>query len=395
MRRASTLAGKHTGIGEKEAWPPLPLAQWADTRDTLHMWTQVVGKVRLALAPKMNHWWQVPLYVTCRGLTTSPMPFGTRLCQIDFDFVDHRLRIETSTGERRTLDLKPCPCGDFYDQVMDALGALEVRPHIWPVPVEIPDPIPFRDDHVHFAYDPDAANRHSRILQQAFRVLTKFRARFTGKSSPVHFFWGSFDLAVSRFSGRAAPRHPNVPVMSDRITVPAYSHEVCSVGFWPGGYGFGDPAFYSYVYPTPAGYSEARVEPEGAFSVRRSANSSFRTKSCERQTTPMRRFSPSPRAHMKWRRTSRVGTARRWRTPVPWSGPTRNRLPEWSVRSSLRHPWRSEPASGVEGAGVLRLRSFVAPLSMPDADNRPTNSASRWRQLPSGAGRENENAPKV
>lgn len=255
--RSSTILG--------DAWPPLPLSEWKETRATLHMWTQVVGKVRLALAPKMNHWWQVPLYVTCRGLTTSPMPSGTNLCQIDFDFIDHLLRIETSTGESRALELKPCPCADFYDEVMDALHDLYIRPRVWPVPVEIPDPIPFRKDRVHFAYDPDAAKRHSRILQQSFRVLSEFRARYTGKSSPVHFFWGSFDLAVSRYSGRPAPRHPSVSVMPDRITVPAYSHEVCSVGFWPGGYGFEDPAFYSYVYPTPVGYAEAHVEPQDAF----------------------------------------------------------------------------------------------------------------------------------
>lgn len=265
MTEAITAAGSGAIASSDEIWPPLPLSEWADTRATLHMWTQVVGKVRLALAPKMNHWWQVPLYVTCRGLTTSPMPSGKMLCQIDFDFIDHQLKIETSAGESRALDLKPCPCAEFYDEVMDALHTLGVRPRIWPVPVEIPDPIPFKQDQTHFAYDPDAANRHSRILQQTFRVLSQFRARFTGKSSPVHFFWGSFDLTVSRFSGRRAPRHPNVPVMPDQITVPAYSHEVCSVGFWPGGYGFEDPAFYSYVYPSPAGYAEARVEPEGAF----------------------------------------------------------------------------------------------------------------------------------
>ncbi|HEY3412731.1 MAG TPA: DUF5996 family protein [Armatimonadota bacterium] len=261
----SQAATGNTDASRDETWPPLPLSDWKDTYATLHMWTQVVGKVRLALAPKMNHWWQVPLYVTCRGLTTSPMPSGTRLCQIDFDFIDHVLRIESSTGEARTLGLQPCACADFYDQVIGALEALDIRPHMWPVPVEIPDPIPFKRDRVHSSYDPDAANRHSRILQQAFRVLSEFRARFTGKSSPVHFFWGSFDLTVSRFSGRPAPRHPNVPVMSDRITVPAYSHEVCSVGFWPGGYGYEDPAFYSYVYPTPSGYADAEVEPEGAF----------------------------------------------------------------------------------------------------------------------------------
>ncbi|HEY3268473.1 MAG TPA: DUF5996 family protein [Armatimonadota bacterium] len=264
MMEALTPAAGRAETSRGAIWPALPLSEWADTYATLHMWTQVVGKVRLALAPMMNHWWQAPLYVTVRGLTTSPMPYGSESCSIDFDFIDHKLRMETSAGASRTLDLAPRSVAAFYREVMDALNSMDIHPRIWPVPVEVAEPIPFEQDHAHASYDPDYANRHWRILRQASRVLTEFRARFTGKSSPVHFFWGSFDLSVSRFSGRRAPRHPSVPVMSDRITVPAYSHEVCSVGFWPGGYGFADPAFFSYIYPTPAGYAEARVEPKAA-----------------------------------------------------------------------------------------------------------------------------------
>jgi hypothetical protein len=264
MTRASAPPEERANVSRDDTWPSLPLAEWKDTYATLHMWTQVVGKVRLALAPRINHWWQATLYLTTRGLTTSPMPAGSHLCQIDFDFIDHKLLIGTSAGELRTLELRPRSVADFYGEVMEALHALDVHPHVWPMPVEVPDPIPFDQDHKHASYDPEYANRHWRVLLQVDRVLKEFRGRFTGKASPVHFFFGSFDLTTSRFSGRRAPRHATIPIMSDRVTIPAYSHEVCSVGFWPGGYGFEDPAFYSYIYPAPDGYAEARVEPAGA-----------------------------------------------------------------------------------------------------------------------------------
>jgi hypothetical protein len=265
MTQSSARAEGRVKPSRDDVWPALPLADWKETCSTLHMWMQVVGKVRLALAPMLNHWWQATLYVTPRGLTTSAVPYGDRHCQIDFDFIDHRLLIVTSEGGTRSLELAPRSVADFYHEAMAALHSLDIRPRLWPVPVEVPDPIPFADDHDHASYDPEYANRHWRILRQAHRVLSEFRGRFTGKASPVHFYWGSFDLAASRFSGRRAPRHETIPVMPDSVTMPAYSHEVCSVGFWPGGYGFEDPAFYSYIYPIPVGYAEARVQPEGAF----------------------------------------------------------------------------------------------------------------------------------
>jgi hypothetical protein len=248
-----------------DVWPSLPLTEWQDTCATLHMWTQVVGKVRLARAPMINHWWQVPLYVTCRGLTTSPMPCGTRTFQIDFDFVDHELAIDTSEGTRERFALVPMSVADFYAEVMGRLRSLGLEVRIWTTPVEVADPIPFEKDRVHAAYDPDAVHRFWRILVQADRVLTDFRARFLGKVSPVHFFWGSFDLAVTRFSGRSAPVHPGAPNVADHVMREAYSDEVSSCGFWPGG-GISDvPAFYAYAYPQPPGFADAAVRPKGAF----------------------------------------------------------------------------------------------------------------------------------
>jgi Family of unknown function (DUF5996) len=248
-----------------EAWPSLPFEEWQATCATLHLWTQVVGKIRLALAPPMNHWWQVPLYVTSRGLTTSPIPYGPRTFQIDFDFIDHRLAIQTSDGARESFPLRPQSVADFYREVMSRLRLLGLNIQIWTTPVEIPNPVPFEQDQAHHAYDPDYVHRFWRILVQADRIFTAFRARFVGKASPVHFFWGSFDLAVTRFSGRIASPHPGVPNMADKVTREAYCDEVSSCGFWPGGVGMERPIFYSYAYPAPVGFSEARVRPGAAF----------------------------------------------------------------------------------------------------------------------------------
>jgi hypothetical protein len=246
-------------------WPALPFAPWRDTYATLHMWTQIVGKTRLALAPMQNHWWQVPLYVTPRGLTTSAIPYGERSFAVDFDFIDHRLVVEASDGASRALALKPRPVAEFYAEYRELLGALGLAVKIRPVPVEVETAIPFAGDREHASYDPDAAQRHWRILVQADRVLKRFRGRFLGKASPVHFFWGAFDLAATRFSGRRAPRHGgSVPNCPDWVMVEAYSHECASCGFWPGGGAIVEPAFYAYAYPEPPGYAERAVRPEGA-----------------------------------------------------------------------------------------------------------------------------------
>jgi hypothetical protein len=246
-------------------WPSIPLEAWEPTRATLHMWTQIVGKIRLALAPPVNHWWHIPLYVTCRGLTTSPVPYGSRTFQIDFDFIDHRLSIVTCDGGCEAFALEPRSVADFYAEIMGRLRSLGLETRIWTMPVEIPDPIPFDNDRAHAAYDAAFANRFWRALVQADRVLTAFRGRFCGKVSPVHFFWGSFDLAVTRFSGRPAPLHPGAPNVTDYVTREAYSHEVSSCGFWPGGPGMPEPAFYAYAYPAPDGFARASAGPDGAF----------------------------------------------------------------------------------------------------------------------------------
>jgi hypothetical protein len=245
-------------------WPALPYPEWQDTCATLHMWTQIVGKIRLALAPPVNHWWQVPLYLTSRGLTTSPMPYGGRTFQIDFDFIDHELRIDTGDGRRERLVLRPCSVADFYTEIMGRLRVLELEARIWPVPVEIADPIPFNEDQIHAAYDPVQVNRFWRALAQIDQVFAAFRSRYIGKVSPVHFFWGSFDLAVTRFSGRRAPPPPSNPNIPDAVNREAYSHEVSSCGFWPGNGGFGQAAFYSYAYPQPAGFGEVPIRPGSA-----------------------------------------------------------------------------------------------------------------------------------
>lgn len=247
-------------------WPSLPFAGWQDTYATLHMWTQIIGKIRLVLAPKLNHWWHSTLYVTPRGLTTSSIPYGTRTFEISFDFLAHHLKIETSDGFTQRIALVPRSVADFYREVLDTLSTSGIEVRIWTMPQEVAEPIPFNQDRKHAAYDPESAQRLWRILVQADRVMTAFRSRFIGKSSPVHFFWGSFDLAVTRFSGRSAPEHPGgVPNMADWVTREAYSHEVSSCGFWPGGGAVEEPVFYSYAYPAPEGFRDYPVQPKEAF----------------------------------------------------------------------------------------------------------------------------------
>ena len=246
-------------------WPSLPLAAWQDTYATLHMWTQIIGKIRLQQCSPVNHWWHVPLYVTVRGLSTSPIPYRGQSFAITFDFLAHALQIETSWGARQVLELRPMSVATFYHETMAALSEAGITVQIWPVPVEVPDPIPFEQDEVHAAYDPDYAQRFWRILVKTHHVLMDFRGQFLGKVSPAHFFWGGFDLAMTRFSGRRAPEHPGVPSLPDFVTHEAYSHEVSSVGFWPGGNGVEEPVFYAYAYPEPAGFSNYPVEPKGAY----------------------------------------------------------------------------------------------------------------------------------
>ncbi len=244
-----------------ELWPELPLAEWKDTYATLHMWTQIVGKVRLALSPHVNHWWEVPLYVSARGLTTSAIPHGGRVFEIEFDFLEHRVEIRTSGGTTKRVAMYPRSVADFYREFMETLRAAGIEVKIWTTPVEVAEAIPFERDEVHAAYDPEYANRFWRILVQADSVLKEFRGRFIGKASPVHFFWGSFDLAASRFSGRRAPERPG----ADATTREAYSHEVSSAGFWPGGGEVKGAAFYSYTAPEPAGFAESKALPEKAY----------------------------------------------------------------------------------------------------------------------------------
>jgi hypothetical protein len=248
------------------AWPELNWPDWQDTGDTLHRWTQVVGKVRMALAPMMNHWWQVALYVNSRGLTTSSIPYRALSFEITLDFIDHALRIETSSGETESFALAPMSVAAFYHEVFARLRRLGIEVHVWTMPCEIADAVAFENDHAHAAYDAACAQRFWRVLLQANHVFNAFRSEFIGKSSPVHFFWGSFDLAVTRFSGRAAPPHPGVaPNVANWVMREAYSHEVSSCGFWPGNGGYGRAAFYSYAYPAPASFASARLRTPGAF----------------------------------------------------------------------------------------------------------------------------------
>jgi hypothetical protein len=247
---------------ERDTWPDLRYETWRETAATLQLWTQVVGKVRLGLAPWVNHSWQVPLYVTARGLTTSPMPFAGEILELEFDFVHHRLLARTSRAEERSFALEPQTVADFYARVGALLRELGVRVAINERPVELAQAIRFSEDRTHRSYDADAARRFWRVLLKADTVLTHFRSGFLGKVSPVHFFWGSFDLAVTRFSGRRAPQHPGgMPGLSDAVTREAYSHEVSSAGFWPGNDAFPRAAFYSYAYPEPAGFSGQAVTP--------------------------------------------------------------------------------------------------------------------------------------
>jgi Family of unknown function (DUF5996) len=248
-----------------ENWPELNYADWKDTYATLHMWTQIVGKIRLTLSPWTNHSWHVTLYVTTRGLTTSPIPHGTDTFEIRFDFIDHNLRILKSDGGQRVIELKPRSVADFCKAVMAALDELNLSVKIDLVPNEIVNPIPFDKDETHRAYDAEYANRFWRVLVQCDRVFKEFRSRFCGKCSPVHFFWGSFDFAVTRFSGRQAPPHPGgVPHLPDAITREAYSQEVSSLGFWPGADVMPQALFYSYTYPEPPGFAQAKVRPDTA-----------------------------------------------------------------------------------------------------------------------------------
>ena len=250
------------------ALPGLALEEWADTQATLHRWTQIVGKTRLALAPMQNHWWQVVLYVTSRGLTTSPIPCEGRTFEVSFDFTDHRLIVQTSDGGLRGLPLAPRSVAEFYEEYMAVLHALGIDLKLFPVPMELGDRLPFREDHVHASYDPDAAHRCWQALAQADGALKTFRGRFVGKSSPSHFWWGAFDLSCTRFSGRPAPPHPGgVPNCPDYVTREGYSHECISAGWWPGSIGgpVAEPAFYAYSYPEPAGCDVAPIRPSGAY----------------------------------------------------------------------------------------------------------------------------------
>ncbi|MGZ8304674.1 MAG: DUF5996 family protein [Telluria sp.] len=253
------------GVSSSHPWPPLPFHEWKDTCATLHLWTQIVGKVRLVQSPWLNHSWHVPFYVNSRGLTTSAIPYAKRSFEVGFDLVDHVLRISTSEGATRTMPLKPQDVADFYRDFFTHLAELELIVRITPTPNEVPIAIPFDEDTVHATYNPEHANRFFQVLVQADRVMKEFRARFTGKCSPVHFFWGSFDLAVTRFSGAAAPQHPGgVPNCPDWVTREAYSHEVSSCGFWPGSEAMPAPLFYAYAYPEPPGFKSATVKPAAA-----------------------------------------------------------------------------------------------------------------------------------
>jgi hypothetical protein len=246
-----------------EDWPELAYEAWAPTAATLHMWTQIVGKVRMALTPPVNHWWHVPLYVTGRGLTTSPIPWNERSFEIAFDLIDHRLEVICSDGRTESLPLKPQSVAEVYAWLMAALGRLGIAVRIWTMPCEVPQPIAFDKDVLHRSYDPDAAQRFWRVLVHADRLMKLFRGRFIGKASPTHFFWGSFDLASTRFSGRPAPPHPGSEILPASVSREAYSHEVWSCGFWPGAPGV-EPMFYAYAYPEPRGFRDAPVLPRSA-----------------------------------------------------------------------------------------------------------------------------------
>jgi hypothetical protein len=252
--------------GADAIWPDLTYSAWRETLATLHLWTQIVGKIRLTLTPWLNHSWQTPLYVTARGLGTSPIPIGAEILEIEFDFIGQRLSVRTSRGAERSLPLRPQPVADFYRATIDSLNSMDIAVAIREIPNEVPNPIRFSEDRIHAAYDAAAAHRFWRALVQADRVFKLFRSGFLGKASPVHFFWGSFDLAATRFSGRRAPLHPGgVPGLPDAVAREAYSHEVSSAGFWPGNEAFPRAAFYSYAYPEPEGFRDRAVAPGAYF----------------------------------------------------------------------------------------------------------------------------------
>lgn len=254
-----------SGVSSSHPWPPLPYPEWKDTCETLHLWTQIVGKVRLVQSPWLNHSWHVPFYVNARGLTTSAIPYAAKSFEVQFDFVDHVLRIATSDGAERTMPLKPQDVADFHRDFFTHLAELELVVRISEKPNELPVVIPFEEDTVHASYDRAAVQRFFQVLVLADKVMKQFRARFTGKCSPVHFFWGGFDLAVTRFSGAPAPEHPGgIPNCPDWVTREAYSHEVSSCGFWPGNEAMPFPVFYAYAYPEPAGFREAPARPAEA-----------------------------------------------------------------------------------------------------------------------------------
>jgi hypothetical protein len=250
-----------SAVTRQQAWPALPLREWQQTYHNIHMWMQIVGKVRLELTENTNHWWNVPFYVNARGLTTSAIPYGDLAFEVRFDFLEHWVHIDRSDGQRRQIELVPRTVADFYSEFMSALRELGIEVSIYAKPVEVADPVPFAEDRLYKAYDRDTAQRLWHILLSCEAVFQQFRARFLGKCSPVHFFWGSFDLAVTRFSGRRAPERPG----ADAITREAYSHEVISAGWWPGGQGIDGPAFYAYAAPAPAGLEQQRVRPEAAY----------------------------------------------------------------------------------------------------------------------------------
>ncbi len=251
----------NSGLTKDQAWPALPLAEWSATRASLHMWMQMVGKLRLALSPRLNHWWEVPLYVSARGLTTSAIPYRFGNFECEFDFIDHVLRFTTCRDETKIIALAPRTVADFYREFRATMASLSIDAKIWPMPVEIPDPIRFDQDTVHASYDPAYANRFWRAITTVDALCKEFRARFIGKCSPVHFFWGSFDLAATRFSGRRAPQRPG----ANAIDREAYSHEVSSIGWWPGNGGFDAPMFYAYAAPEPPGFRDTKIAPAEAF----------------------------------------------------------------------------------------------------------------------------------
>jgi hypothetical protein len=262
----TSKTAEQTLLRSQNNWPVLTWSEWQATQETLHMWMQIIGKIRLALATRINHWWHVTLYATSRGLTTSPMPYGNRTIQIDFDFTDHRLLFQTSDGRQESIPLRPMSVATFYTQVLERMNTLGMPLKIRPIPSEVPDPIPFDQDETHAAYDADAVTRFWKATLETERIFTQFRSRFIGKVSPVQFFWGGFDLAVTRFSGRRAPEHGSVPNIPDSVVKTAYSHEVSSCGFWPGGAMLPEPIFYAYAYPTPEGFGNASINvPEAYF----------------------------------------------------------------------------------------------------------------------------------